>query len=1565
METEVLILIVAQIISCLAFQKSVVINEPCNEDQQYSLGLNDQLYITVNGDKFFEKACGISLIANDDKFQCSNLCISIASYQIQTCDLRLSIYDTGVWKFGTASPAVLGQCNNQLTRKDWCSTGNQANIRLENTVGTWATMVGKYDFEIIAVSRCSTTQTAAVPYKVSEKESSGPDQNTLILIGAILSCVIICMAMFIMFLVWYIKRQAILSHQSANSLPRSISQGKGTSQTRSGTSKDRLFSLTKVPTAYPGVSHKAILSHQSANSLPRSISQGKVTSQTRSGTSKGRLFSLTKVSTVYQGVSLKVKVPDRQGQVHQRQAILSHQSVNSLPRSISQGKGTSQTRSGTSKDRLFSLTKVPTVYLGVSHKVRLPVRQGQVHQKAGYSLSPKCQQPTKEYLTSVNSLPRSISQGKVTSQTRSGTSKDRLFSLTKVPTVYLGVSHKVRLPLRQGQVHQKQAILSPKCQQSTKEYLTRSISQGKGTRQTRSGTSKRQAVLSHQSANSLPRSISQGKGTSQTRSGTSKDRLFSLTKVPTAYLGVSHKVRLPVRQGQVHQKTDYSLSPKCQQPTQEYLTSANSRPRSISQGKGTSQTRSGTSKDRLFSLTKVPTAYPGVSHKVRVSVRQGLVHQKTDYSLSPKCQQPTQEYLTRLFSLTKVSTVYLGVSHKVRVPVRQGLVHQKTGYSFSPSVNSLPRSISQGKVTSQTRSGTSKGRLFSLTKVPTAYQGVSHKVRVPVRQGLVHQKAGYSLSPKCQQLTKEYLTSANSLPRSISQVKGTRQTRSGTSKDRLFSLTKVPTVYPGVSHKVRVQVRQGLVHQKAGYSLSPKCQQSTIRSISQGKGTSQTRSGPSKSRLFSLTKVPTVYPGVSHKVRVQVRQGLVHQKAGYSLSPKCQQSTQEYLTRYQTDKVWYIKRQAILSHQSANSLPRSISQGKGTSQTRSGTSKGRLSSLTKVPTAYQGVSHKVRVPFSPPVRQGLVHQKAGYSLSPSANSLPRSISQGKGTSQTRSGTSKDRLFSLTKVPTAYPGVSHKVRVPVRQGLVHQKAGYSLSPKCQQLTQEYLTRYQTDKVWYIKRQAVLSHQSANSLPRSISQGKGTSQTRSGTSKDRLFSLTKVPTAYLGVSHKVRLPVRQGQVHQKTDYSLLSKVPTAYPGVSNKAILFTKVSTAYPGVSNKVRVPVRQGQGTSKDRLFSLTKVPTVYQGVSHKVRVPVRQGQVPQKTGLFSLTKVPTAYPGVSHKAILSHQSANSLPRSISQGKVTSQTRSGTSKGRLFSLTKVPTAYQGVSHKVRVPVRQGLVHQKAGYSLSPKCQQLTKEYLTSANSLPRSISQGKGTRQTRSGTSKDRLFFLTKVPTAYLGVSHKAILSHQSANSLPRSISQGKGTSQTRSGTSKDRLFSLTKVPTAYQGVSHKAILSHQSVNSLPRSISQGKGISQTRSGTSKSRLFSLTKVPTVYPGVSHKVRVQVRQGLVHQKQAILSHQSANSLPRSISQGSAVYHAVQETCDGHVPSEPVQVTDKMLTDEDPSHRVWNQPQPTAPPVEEDCSKERPPSYHETCIPPNYENTSPQNRGREIV
>ena len=124
-------------------------------------------------------------------------------------------------------------------------------------------------------------------FLVSEKESSGPDQNTLILIGAILSCVIICMAMFIMFLVWYIKRQAILSHQSANSLPRSISQGKGTSQTRSGTSKGRLFSLTKVPTAYPGV----------------------------------------------------------------------------------------------------------------SHKVRVQVRQGLVHQKAGYSLSPECQQLTKEYLT--------------------------------------------------------------------------------------------------------------------------------------------------------------------------------------------------------------------------------------------------------------------------------------------------------------------------------------------------------------------------------------------------------------------------------------------------------------------------------------------------------------------------------------------------------------------------------------------------------------------------------------------------------------------------------------------------------------------------------------------------------------------------------------------------------------------------------------------------------------------------------------------------------------------------------------------------------------------------------------------------------------------------------------------------------------------------------------------------------------------------------------------------------------------------------------------------------------
>lgn len=226
MAVEILILVAAQIIDCLAFQKTVIINEPCNNNQQYTLGLNDQLYISADGDRFFEGACGVSLIASDDKFQCSNLCISIASYSLQTCDLRLAIFDTGVWKFGSSKPAFVGQCNNQLPRKDWCSTGNQANIRLENTVGTWASMVGKYDFEMVVVSQCSSTQTAAVPYRVSEADDSeGMDINTIILVGAVLGCVIICMAMFIMFLVWYIKRQAILNHQSANSMHRSLSNG--------------------------------------------------------------------------------------------------------------------------------------------------------------------------------------------------------------------------------------------------------------------------------------------------------------------------------------------------------------------------------------------------------------------------------------------------------------------------------------------------------------------------------------------------------------------------------------------------------------------------------------------------------------------------------------------------------------------------------------------------------------------------------------------------------------------------------------------------------------------------------------------------------------------------------------------------------------------------------------------------------------------------------------------------------------------------------------------------------------------------------------------------------------------------------------------------------------------------------------------------------------------------------------------------------------------------------------------------------------------------------------------
>lgn len=226
MEIELLILVLAHcIVSCLGFQKSVVINEPCNSNQQYRLGLNDYLYIAADGDKFIESSCGISLYAHDDKYQCSNLCFSVANYNLQTCDLQLAIYDSNVWKFGT-NPSFVGKCNNQLPHNGWCSSGQSANIRLENKKGMWASMVGRYNFQVVVSSRCSSTQTAAAPYKVSDQEEpSIADNNTMILIGAILGCVIICMGMFIMFLVWYIKRQAILSHQSATSLQRSISQG--------------------------------------------------------------------------------------------------------------------------------------------------------------------------------------------------------------------------------------------------------------------------------------------------------------------------------------------------------------------------------------------------------------------------------------------------------------------------------------------------------------------------------------------------------------------------------------------------------------------------------------------------------------------------------------------------------------------------------------------------------------------------------------------------------------------------------------------------------------------------------------------------------------------------------------------------------------------------------------------------------------------------------------------------------------------------------------------------------------------------------------------------------------------------------------------------------------------------------------------------------------------------------------------------------------------------------------------------------------------------------------------
>lgn len=227
MEIEHLILVAVHcIISCLGFQKSVLINEPCNNNQQYNLGLDDYLYINVDGDKFITGSCGISLLAQDDKFECSNICFSITNYGIQTCDLRLAFYDSDVWTFGS-NPSFEGKCNNQLPSNNWCSKGRSANIRLENTKGIWAAMVGRYDFQVVVSSRCSLTEKVASTFTVSEKEKETDviDNNTMILIGAILGCVIICMGMFIMFLVWYIKRQAILSQQSATSLHRTVSQG--------------------------------------------------------------------------------------------------------------------------------------------------------------------------------------------------------------------------------------------------------------------------------------------------------------------------------------------------------------------------------------------------------------------------------------------------------------------------------------------------------------------------------------------------------------------------------------------------------------------------------------------------------------------------------------------------------------------------------------------------------------------------------------------------------------------------------------------------------------------------------------------------------------------------------------------------------------------------------------------------------------------------------------------------------------------------------------------------------------------------------------------------------------------------------------------------------------------------------------------------------------------------------------------------------------------------------------------------------------------------------------------
>ncbi|KAK3088097.1 hypothetical protein FSP39_014633 [Pinctada imbricata] len=198
----------------------VNIDVPCTDNQQFTLGRDGILYIEATGNKFIESTCAISLRAEDHKFQCSKLCFSVSKVELGTCDLKLSFYDSNVWNFGSAKPSLDATCRRRLSKRDWCTTGTTATVRLENLSGFRASTVGRYDLQMVAKSMCSD-DTRKDPIRgamMEEKETElASNQTLLIIVSSVLGCLVLCTCLIVLMLVWYIRRHSTFGNTSTRS----------------------------------------------------------------------------------------------------------------------------------------------------------------------------------------------------------------------------------------------------------------------------------------------------------------------------------------------------------------------------------------------------------------------------------------------------------------------------------------------------------------------------------------------------------------------------------------------------------------------------------------------------------------------------------------------------------------------------------------------------------------------------------------------------------------------------------------------------------------------------------------------------------------------------------------------------------------------------------------------------------------------------------------------------------------------------------------------------------------------------------------------------------------------------------------------------------------------------------------------------------------------------------------------------------------------------------------------------------------------------------------------------